>query len=67
MAKTKRKRETQPLLIQYTDLLHKYRDVESEPVKLFIAKHSYDAVFIRRAKVINRVFKIKEDLVTIKC
>jgi hypothetical protein len=54
----------QPLIIQYTNLLHQYRDTEAEPIKKFLKKHSQDHVFIRRAKTLNKVFKLKEQLVT---
>lgn len=55
---------TQPLIIQYTNLLHQYRDPEAEAIKKFLGKHSQDRIFIRRAKTLNRVFKLKEQLVT---
>jgi hypothetical protein len=54
----------QPLIIQYTNLLHQYRDPDAKVVQEFLKKHSQDRLFIRRAKVLNRVFKLKEDLVT---
>jgi len=54
----------QPLIIQYTNLLHQYRDPEAEAIKKFLKKHFQDHVFIRRAKTLNKVFKLKEQLVT---
>jgi hypothetical protein len=54
---------TQPL-IQYTNLLHKYRDPNAAPVKGFLEKHSSDRVLLRRAKALNKVFRLKEQLVT---
>lgn len=54
----------QPLIIQYTNLLHQYRDPEAEAIKKFLRKHSQDRIFIRRAKTLNKVFKLKEQLVT---
>ena len=54
----------QPLIIQYTNLLHQYRDPNAKSVQVFLKKHSQDRLFIKRAKVLNRVFKLKEDLVT---
>ena len=54
----------QPLLIEYTNLLHKYRDPSAGPVQAFLQKHSGDAVFTRRAQALNKVFKLKQELVT---
>jgi len=53
-----------PLIIQYTNLLHEHRDPEAGAVKAFMKSHSADKVFVRRAKVLNRVFKLKEHMVT---
>lgn len=55
---------SQPLIIQYTNLLHQYRDPNAKTVQTFLEKHSQDRLFVKRAKVLNRVFKLKEDLVT---
>ena len=53
-----------PLIIQYTNLLHKHRNPNSEALKGFLAKHSGDKDFLRRAKILNKVFILKEELVT---
>ncbi len=53
----------QPLTIQYTNLLHQYRDPEAAPVKAFVAKHSDDKIFVMRAEVLNKMFKLKGELV----
>lgn len=53
----------QPLIIQYTNLLHKYRDPNAEPVKAFLEKHAVDNVFIKRAEALNEVWKLKEALI----
>jgi hypothetical protein len=53
----------QPLVIQYTNLLHQYRDPDAKPIREFLRKHS-DPVFRRRAKALNRLFKLKQNLVT---
>lgn len=54
---------SQPLIIQYTNLLHEYRDPKAGPVKDFLAKHG-DPVFQRRARVLNKLFRLKENQVT---
>lgn len=54
----------QPLIIQYTNLLHKYRDPNAEPVKAFLRKHAADKVLIKRADALNEVWKLKEALIT---
>ncbi len=54
----------QPMIIQYTNLLHQYRDPNADPVKEFLKKQSADKVFLRRAEALNKVFRLKEELVT---
>jgi hypothetical protein len=51
-----------PLIIQYTQLLHQYRDTEAEPVKAFVQAHLNDLVFVKRVKTLNKVFKLKAEL-----
>lgn len=53
----------QPLIIQYTNLLHKYRDPNAEAVKAFREQHTADQVFLKRAAAIDKVWKLKESLV----
>jgi hypothetical protein len=55
---------TQPLIIQYTNLLHQYRDTNAKSVKEFLSTHANDKTFIRRAKALNKLFKLKETLST---
>jgi hypothetical protein len=55
---------TQPLIIQYTNLLHQYRDPAAKPIRDFVAQHSGDKVFLKRAEVLNQMFKLKNELVT---
>jgi hypothetical protein len=52
-----------PLIIQYTNLLHKYGDPTASPVKAFLEENSQDEAFLRRAKVLNKVFELKRQLV----
>jgi hypothetical protein len=52
-----------PLIIQLTNELHRTRDPDSKPVKDFIAKHSHDEVFMKRAKTLVKLFKLKSALV----
>ena len=52
-----------PLIIQYTNLLHQYRNPEVDVIKKFVEKHSGDLVFVKRARALNKVFRLKEELV----
>lgn len=54
----------QPLIIQYTNLLHQYRSPEAAEVKAFLQQHHTDTVFLKRAEVLNKVFKLKAELTT---
>ena len=47
---------SEPLLIQYANILHKY-GVDSEEVATFLDEHSDDAVFMKRAGVLNILHK----------
>lgn len=51
----------EPLIITYTNLLHKYRDPRAKEVKEFLEKHRGDAVFVRRAQTLNKLFALKMD------
>ncbi|MFA6038802.1 MAG: hypothetical protein WCV62_03935 [Candidatus Peribacteraceae bacterium] len=51
-----------PLIIQYTNLLNQYRDPNAPEVKAFVEQHKDDVVFVGRAKKLNKMFKLKEDL-----
>ena len=53
----------QPMIIEYTNLLHKYRDSNADAVKDFLKAHSSDEVFVKRAKALNKVFRLKAALV----
>lgn len=53
----------QPLIIQYTNLLHQYRDPNAEPVREFVRKHSSDEAFVRRAATLDKMFLLREQLV----
>jgi len=55
---------SEPLIIVYTNLLHQHRDPEAEPVKKFLEEHSEDRTFVERAEVLNKVFRLKEQLIT---
>ena len=46
----------QPLIIQYTNLLHKHGGPDAKQVKAFKDKHKKDSDFIRRAETLDRVF-----------
>ena len=53
-----------PLIIQYTNLLHQYRDPNAPEVSAFVEEHRGDKVFVRRTKALNRVFQLKQELDT---
>lgn len=50
-----------PLIIQYTNLLHKYRDPLAKEVVDFVKQHENDKVFVRRANVLNMVWALKSN------
>lgn len=56
---------SEPLIIQYTNLLHKYRDDKAKEVRAFVKKHKDDKVFVRRAKTLDKLFALKKDLVDV--
>jgi len=49
----------EPLIIQYTNLLHQYRDPHATEVKAFVEKHKGDAVLMRRVDTLNKVWELK--------
>ena len=55
----------EPLIITYTNLLHKYRDPNAKQVREFLARHQDDKVFQRRAKTLNDLFLLKKELVDV--
>ena len=54
-----RKEQTQPLVIQYTNLLHKHGSPDATPVVEFRKAHKDDTVFLKRAQVLDTAFKTK--------
>lgn len=50
------------LIIQYTNLLHRYRDLDAPKVKQFMQANSEDRVFVKRAEALNVIFKLKDEL-----
>ncbi len=46
-----------PLIIQYTNLLHKYGNPDAPAVRDFVQANQADQVFVRRVDVLNKVFK----------
>lgn len=49
-------RSRKPLIIQYANLLHRYKDVGHRKVVGFIARMAGDEAFVRRAKVSNGLY-----------
>jgi hypothetical protein len=52
--------EEHPVIIQYTELLHKHHDPNAAEVKAFVELHRDDEVFLRRAETLNRVLRHKD-------
>lgn len=63
MAQSHRDQTSEPLVIQYTNLLQKYRDPNAKAVAEFRQQHIDDRVFQERAKVLDEVFELKKSLV----
>jgi hypothetical protein len=53
----------EPLVIQYTNLLHQYQDPAAPAIVAFVQAHQGDEVFLQRVEVLNKVFRLKTDLV----
>ncbi len=53
----------EPIIITYTNLLHKYRDPNAEEVKKFVEKNKQDKVFVKRTETLNRLYALKAELV----
>ncbi len=51
-----------PLIIEYTNLLHQYRDPAAEAVTAFVKKNKDDEVFLKRVEAVNHAFKLRIDL-----
>lgn len=51
-----------PLIIQYTNLLHRFQNIDASLVEKFLKEHLEDKIFIRRVYVLNKIFKLKLDL-----
>jgi uncharacterized protein YutE (UPF0331/DUF86 family) len=50
------------LLIQYINLLHKYKNINAPKVRQFLQDNSEDYLFVKRAKAFNDIFKLRESL-----
>ena len=50
------------LIIQYTNLLHRHGGPNASDVKKFVEQQRDDAVFLRRANALNRVWQLKKKL-----
>jgi hypothetical protein len=50
------------LIIEYTNLLHQYRDPAAREVVTFMHQHGDNAIFVKRAQVLNKVFRLKAEL-----
>jgi hypothetical protein len=48
-----------PLIIQYTNLLHQHRDPQATEVQAFVALHKDDEVFMKRVRTLEKVWELK--------
>ena len=49
-------------IIDYKNLLNKYGSTEAKPVMKFYREHASDPLFRKRADTLNKVFKLRQDL-----
>jgi len=52
----------EPLVVQYTKLLHRCGRANAPAVLQFRKKHAADAVFLRRAAKLDELFALKQSL-----
>lgn len=52
--------EENPLVMQYTELLHKHMDSGAEEVKAFREQHKDDEDFQRRANTLDKLLEMKK-------
>lgn len=45
-----------PLIIQYTNLLHKHKNPNAKAIKDFKEHYSEDEVFLKRAKILDALY-----------
>ena len=50
------------LLLEYTDLLHRYEDPDVQEVRAFVERHADDEVFLQRVRKLNALFLLKASL-----
>lgn len=48
-----------PLVIEYTNILHAFGGPDSKEAQVYVQQHSDDLVFVRRAKTLNELWKLK--------
>jgi hypothetical protein len=54
-----------PPIIQYTNLLHRYLNRTAPEVTDFLASYRNDRVFLARARVVDQLYGLKEQMVTV--
>ena len=54
----------EPLIIQYTNLLNKFRDPNADEVRRFVEEHRDDQIFVQRAAKLDKIFGLKQQLTT---
>ena len=50
------------LLLQYTNLLHRYQNPDARELREFLSRYAADAVFSQRARKLNALFVLKSAL-----
>jgi len=52
---------TIPLIIQYTNLIHKHGNIKADEIKKFREEYKDDEVFIKRADTLDKIWKLKPE------
>ena len=55
----------EPIIIQYVNILHKYGGPDAPQARAFLNERKSDVQFTRRAKTLNRLFKLKKELIDV--
>ena len=50
----------EPLIIQYTNLLHRCGSPQGAEAMAFVKKHHADKTFVKRAEMVNRLFALRD-------
>jgi hypothetical protein len=56
------KPEHEPLILQYTNLLHQYQGPEAQEVRNFLKEHEKNQIFVERARKLNALYVLNKSL-----